>query len=139
MSVGWTHSHPLVVFDVGLQFAAFDAEAEGDEVADAFFHGVLGLFVVYELPEDRPEWDEADFEAFANISATFAAWPYIREILQSLTSRAGIPPLVLDVLRAPLEATPAGGPDAAPPKKAAAKKSSGTRPRKSTGFGGGKT
>jgi preprotein translocase subunit SecB len=56
----------------------------------------------YSLPEDADVEDE-DLEAFGDISATFSAFPYARELVQSLASRASLPPLVLGTLRAPID------------------------------------
>lgn len=39
--------------------------------------------------------------AFAQINGVFNAWPYIRETVQSLTTRMGLPPLTLAVFRVP--------------------------------------
>lgn len=56
----------------------------------------------YSLPEEADVEDE-DLEAFGDISATFSAFPYARELVQSLTTRASLPPLVLGTLRAPID------------------------------------
>lgn len=58
--------------------------------------------LVYSLPEEA-ELDDEDLEAFGDISGTFSAFPYARELVQSLTSRAALPPLVLGTLRAPID------------------------------------
>lgn len=56
----------------------------------------------YSLPEEA-DVDDEDLEAFGDISATFSAFPYARELVQSLTARASLPPLVLGPLRAPID------------------------------------
>lgn len=41
------------------------------------------------------------FGAFAEVNATFNAWPFLRELVQSVTARMGLPPLTLPVYRVP--------------------------------------
>lgn len=43
------------------------------------------------------------FEAFGQVSAVFTTYPYARELIQTLTARAGLPPLTLGLVRSPLE------------------------------------
>ncbi len=47
--------------------------------------------------------EEEDLQAFADVSAAFSAHPYARELLQSLTVRSGLPPLVLGTIRSPVD------------------------------------
>jgi hypothetical protein len=49
-------------------------------------------------PEDNRA---ALFAGFASVNGLYNAWPYLREQMQTLTSRMGIPPLVLPVYRVP--------------------------------------
>lgn len=56
----------------------------------------------YDLPGDKEILDE-DLVAFGEISVAFSAFPYARELVQSLTTRASLPPLVLGTLRAPID------------------------------------
>lgn len=48
-----------------------------------------------------PEGDERNtyLGAFANVNGIYNVWPYFRELVQSVTSRMGLPPLVLPVYR----------------------------------------
>lgn len=62
---------------------------------------------MWAFPEET-EVDDGDPEAFGNLSGTFSAFPYARELVQSLTRRASLPPLVLGALRAPID-LPASG------------------------------
>jgi preprotein translocase subunit SecB len=62
------------------------------------------LVLVYQLLEDAPEFDDDHLEAFGAFTGVFAAHPYVREALQNLTIRLGLPPLVLDVVRMPIDA-----------------------------------
>lgn len=49
-----------------------------------------------------PAENERDlfFGAFANVNGTYNVWPYFRELVQSLTGRMGLPPIVIPVFRA---------------------------------------
>jgi len=42
--------------------------------------------------------DESDLEHFANANGAYNSWPFVRELLHSMTSRMGFPPFVLPVL-----------------------------------------
>lgn len=64
---------------------------------------IFGTFdVIYNIPGEA-QGTQDDLDAFGNVSVMFSVHPYIRELVQSLTVRAGLPPLVLDTLRAPLD------------------------------------
>jgi len=106
LDVNWHHTEPLILYDVTLELSSRgDARDDDDASGEAavYFSAVLGFFVVYALPDPLPDdIGEAELEAFGRESATFAAWPYIRETVQSLTARSGIPPLSLEVLRRPI-------------------------------------
>jgi len=41
------------------------------------------------------------FSSFAEINGTYNGWPYIREQIQAITSKMGLPPIVLPVHRIP--------------------------------------
>jgi len=45
------------------------------------------------------DFDRAALEEFADINALFNAWPYWREFVQSITTRMGLAPLTVPVLR----------------------------------------
>lgn len=66
------------------------------------FHIECEFELDYRLPEDF-EASTEDLTAFGEISASFSAFPYARELVQSLTTRASLPPLVLGTLRAPID------------------------------------
>ncbi len=42
---------------------------------------------------------KADLEQFAKVNGIYNAWPYLREIVQSTTTRMGIAPLMLPLFR----------------------------------------
>lgn len=66
------------------------------------FHIECEFELDYRMPENF-EATEEDLTAFGEISASFSAFPYARELVQSLTTRASLPPLVLGTLRAPID------------------------------------
>ncbi|MGH9128588.1 MAG: hypothetical protein ACRDY2_06400 [Acidimicrobiales bacterium] len=67
---------------------------------------VRGQFVLqYRIPGLRGVSDE-QLQAFGQVSVAFSAFPYLRELVQSLTVRAGLPALVLGTLRAPVDPPP---------------------------------
>lgn len=99
-------------FVAALQFKVVITKADDkSEVASA----QCDFRALYELPEGKDLSDD-ELEAFVRSVAMLAIYPYARELVQSLTSRMGLPPLVLPILRQPLmgplvEALPSGSPD----------------------------
>lgn len=91
----------VVVYSVAYRL---EATAEGNVTV---LRGDIEFSVLYELPPDHG-FDENDLAAFGEVSVLFSVHPYIREVVQSLTSRFGLPPLVLDVLRSPLHGSGEG-------------------------------
>lgn len=81
--------------------------------------------------------DEAAYEEFAKVNATLCLYPYLREAVQSLTSRAGLPPFVLATFRVPVAVSSASTPPVseASDTKAVAKKSTAVKrkPKKPAG------
>ena len=83
----------LVVL-VSLQLRAFD-ELDGEMVLD-----VGAKFrLLYSLPDMHRHTPE-DLQCFARLNGTFNAWPYWRELVQSLGNRVGLSRLVVPVFRA---------------------------------------
>lgn len=63
--------------------------------------------IVFELKfllDDAGDYSDDECQAFGSTSGLFAAWPYLREVLQSTSMRCGLPPIVLDVIRLNFEA-----------------------------------
>jgi hypothetical protein len=59
-----------------------------------------GFRLEYDLKQDPDSEDrEESLTAFAELNGLFNAWPYVRELVQSTTTRMSLPPLVLRVLR----------------------------------------
>lgn len=92
----------LAVYSLEYQFSSKDSD---DQLV---LDGTVELSVLYQLPGDR-ELNDDDLTAFGEISVLFTAYPYLREILHSLTGRMGLPPLILDVMRSPVDAVLSDG------------------------------
>lgn len=60
------------------------------------------LVLVYQLTSDVELADD-ELGAFGSVMGTFTAHPYLREAVQSLSVRIGLPPLTLDVVRLPVD------------------------------------
>jgi preprotein translocase subunit SecB len=93
--------------DALIYTVAFDVSAHvsTDPEADALFSCHVGYLVDYEIVAIEDVSDEA-YEMFGRVSAVFSTYPYVREVVQSMTGRAGLDPLVLDVIRSPLSLIP---------------------------------
>lgn len=74
-------------------------------IGEPLFTADVVLSATYTLPEGVQIENEA-VEAFGSVSVTFMLFPYLRELLQSLTTRAGLPALLLNVMRSPLIEAP---------------------------------
>ncbi|HEY1697865.1 MAG TPA: hypothetical protein VGG39_37145 [Polyangiaceae bacterium] len=53
------------------------------------------------VPPPPEELRDTLFDCFAEVNGTYNAWPYLREIVQDVTGRLGIPPITLPVFRVP--------------------------------------
>lgn len=95
-NVAWGHAEDVLTYEIEFSVIVF-AETE----ADPLFTAVTRFLLTYGLPKGFPLTDD-DAQAFGTVSAVFSAHPYARELAQSLTVRAGLPPLVLGTLRSPL-------------------------------------
>lgn len=74
---------------------------ETEEPGPDTFRAVVTYGAAYALIEG-PDFEDADFEAFAQIVGAFNLHPYLRECLHSTMARCGLPPLVLPPLKSPL-------------------------------------
>jgi preprotein translocase subunit SecB len=86
----------LVAYDLTYEFASMDDEGE------LVFDGTIELSVLYQISGGNTFSDD-ELAAFGRLSVLFIAYPYLRELLHSLTGRMGLPPLILDVMRAPAD------------------------------------
>lgn len=105
-----------------VEFSISAAPAGGERIFQAVVEHAMAYGVGGGHTDD-------ELEAFGLTSAVFACYPYVRELLQSATGRAGLVPLILPVRRNFLPEPDAVTSKPAPPakkataaKKAAAKK-----------------
>jgi len=73
------------------------AETEGIDL-----HMVLRADLSCENAMERDKWRQ-----FGEMQLVLIAWPYLREIVSDVTSRMGLPPLVLPLLVVPTQGIPA--------------------------------
>jgi len=64
------------------------------------------LFELTYTVEDATGISDHDVEHFAAFNARFNAWPYWRELAQTVTNRMRIPTLLVPVLRLPATRVP---------------------------------
>ncbi len=86
-------------FDIHYSLYVRLAQDAGDE--DPVFTLQAQLALNYECPETLEVSDE-DALAFGTQSVLFSSYPYFRELVHTMTSRTGLPPLVLGTLRLPI-------------------------------------
>jgi len=96
-------------------------EASGDDQGErlALFRCTGSYALIYSFNATGgppPEERDAFFGAFANINATYNAWPFFRELVHSTLGRMGLQPVSLPVYRVAL---PAMSPSTAPASSAA--------------------
>lgn len=118
----WRLEDATLLCQVGCEVRITERES-GDEVFDATVVYGCGFAI-----SDLEGLGDAAYDEFARVNATLCLYPYIREAVQSLTSRAGLPPFVLGTFRVPVEVSasePVSEPEEIPTPKAT--KSSTTR------------
>ncbi len=98
VSPSFTRTDDLVVYNI--EYEATGTTTEGERAFNASI--VLSLFYDV-LPQQ--EVDNADLGAFGLVSVLLSAHPYLRELLQTLTARMGLPALVLDLMQSPVDLT----------------------------------
>ncbi|MHB8264001.1 MAG: hypothetical protein ACYDGY_09705 [Acidimicrobiales bacterium] len=92
--LGYSHQDELVVFEVAYHF---DVSSQ-DDGTRTVLEGDVAYQVAYHLP-DSVQLDGMDLSAFGNSTVLLAVHPFLRELLHGLTTRSGLPPLVLPLLR----------------------------------------
>jgi preprotein translocase subunit SecB len=85
-----------LVYEVCYEVSSMDSKKR------PVFAATIALNLLFELQEDVA-LAEADLSAFGEVTVLLMAHPYVREILQSISSRMGLPPLVLEVMRFPMD------------------------------------
>jgi hypothetical protein len=91
----------FAVYDVSYQIAGKDNSSRRVAEVSATFTLVFRV---------ETELSDSELQAFGAMGVVSVAHPYIRELFQSLTSKMGIPPLILEVMP-PEPRDPAGLPD----------------------------
>jgi preprotein translocase subunit SecB len=84
-----TRLDEYVVYDVTYNLIAQDAKGRKTVETSATFTLVF-------LPKGK--FSDEDFVAFGSIGALSIAHPYVRELFHSITSKMGLPPLLLEVM-----------------------------------------
>lgn len=92
----WRLEGTTLLCQAGCEVRITERES-GDEVFDATVVYGCGFAI-----SDIEGLDDSAYEEFAKVNATLCLYPYIREAVQSLTSRAGLPPFVLGTFRVPV-------------------------------------
>lgn len=82
------------------------ATTPSGEGTDELFSCETRFLVDYEITDAQQDLGEDALEAFGQITVVFSTYPYLREIVQSVTGRAGLTALVLDVIKSPLHLIP---------------------------------
>ena len=74
-----------------------NAKNEGEDTKD--FLTLTATFQLTYEGENVKEIAEDSRIAFANVNAVYNAWPYLRELVQNISSRMSIPPLTVPLLK----------------------------------------
>jgi hypothetical protein len=111
---------PITSVDVGHSARVIDKTAEGfDVAAEVRVRAVsaagprsgggsrrpltmLSVRATFELHYRLPKIDQfsmRDLSRFSNVNGVYNAWPYWRELIQNVSVRMGLPPLILPVFR----------------------------------------
>jgi hypothetical protein len=77
--------------------------APSAEDPEPFFEVSARFELTYLVPENF-EATDAELKAFGDSNAVYNAWPYFREVVQSMAARMSLPSIVLPVYRVPLVA-----------------------------------
>lgn len=97
LSYVWSREQDVLVCEATAELVVRETEEPGPDT----FRAVVTYGAAYALIEG-PDFEDADFEAFAQIVGAFNLHPYLRECLHSTMARCGLPPLVLPPLKSPL-------------------------------------
>ena len=79
-----------------------ETDPDGGDERQQFAAISFTLIALFDLPTQEPSeapYSEDEWQAFVETSARFALHPYMRETAAMLTTRLGVPPLTIGVLR----------------------------------------
>jgi len=54
----------------------------------------------------KADFKKDDLDMFANVNGVFNCWPYWREFVQNITTRMGLPSLIVPLLKIPKKPSP---------------------------------
>lgn len=80
-----------------------DTGATGNQDHDKVASITLVMGTLFSVAGDSFDFGEEEKQAFAETTAQFAMFPFIRQQVHDLTSRLGLPPLVLPMLKIGLD------------------------------------
>jgi hypothetical protein len=90
-----------IFVQVELNFQASEQE-DGQERSDPVVSLSATFGVMYRLKGDIENYDEAALNAFAELNGPYNAWPYWRELVNSVAGRVGIATVVVPVFKLPV-------------------------------------
>jgi len=105
-------------FTVGVRLASHVVERGGEPSEQSPVVISATYELRYQLADAEGASDDVLAE-FARVNGTFNAWPYLREFVQSMSTRMNLPPLMLPVLKTfgPRQAETAKAVDEPPRKR----------------------
>lgn len=90
-----------IYVQVELNFQASEVSAADEEGAEPVVSLTATYGVTYRL-EDVAEFDEAALNAFAELNGPYNAWPYWRELVNSVAGRVGLATVVIPIFKLPV-------------------------------------
>lgn len=117
LSVDFSYSPPggggrPLVISGDYEVSAYALGEDGDPGKDPFTTISFVLLGIFDMPAEQPEaepYSPEEWEAFTQTTAAFALYPYARETVSMLTTRLGLPPLTLGMMRFALDKREAAG------------------------------
>lgn len=97
LSSEWTRDESSLLCQLGCTLRITD-QATSEPIMNASVTHIA----VYLLGDGLQATDQ-EFGDFATVNAAFSLYPYLRESLQNLTVKGGLPPYILPPLRSPLD------------------------------------
>ena len=98
--ITWDELDGALLFHVNFRLEVTEPGDADDAEPVPLFNAEARLDVDYAFEGEAPEDGQA-FAAFAQLSVMHTAYPYLRELVHTLTVRAGLPPLVLPSFLSP--------------------------------------
>ena len=86
---------------VSIQFVLNAIDEGKEQKKENTFLSIRATFFLLYSIDNKEGLDDKVLGSFATLNGTYNAWPYWREFVQSVTSRMGLPPLIVPVFRLP--------------------------------------